>query len=59
MLQLQTWMDLFDVQHAFLQLRGIGLFGTKRAYANLENPTYQEIFLSKITSILTRKQCAR
>jgi hypothetical protein len=45
--------------HVFLQLRGIGLFGTKRAYANLENPTYQEIFLSKITSILTRKQCAR
>jgi hypothetical protein len=37
----------------------MGLFGEKGAYFHLETPKFQEVFLSKTNSVLTRKQCAR
>jgi hypothetical protein len=36
-----------------LQLSWIGLFGTKFAFLHLENPNFQEPFLSKTNSMLT------
>jgi hypothetical protein len=40
-------MILFGEMHVFLQLRLIGLLGTKRAHLHLEKPRVQEEFLSK------------
>jgi hypothetical protein len=47
------------VIRGFLQLGFIGIFGAKRGYLHLENYDLQDVFLSKINSIFTGKQCAR
>jgi hypothetical protein len=52
-------MVFFQAMHVFLQLRWIGLFGTKGAYLQLENYARQEVFLSKPNSGLKAKQWAR
>jgi hypothetical protein len=49
-------MFFFDVLYVFLHICSIGLMGFKRAYQYLKNPKKKEHFLSKINSILTRKQ---
>jgi hypothetical protein len=51
--------QFFQEIHAFLQLSWIDLFGTKWAFQHLQNSDWQEIFLSKRVSILTRKKFAR
>jgi hypothetical protein len=43
----------------FLQQSRICLFGIMWSHLNLENPTLQEVFLSKPYSIVKRKQCAQ
>jgi hypothetical protein len=58
MLLLLTQMVVFGEMHVFLQVRRIGLFGTKRAYHHLEKHMLQEAFLSKTNSNLAGKQCA-
>jgi hypothetical protein len=51
-------MVCFGEIHGLLDLSCIYLFGAKRASAHLESPKWQEVFLSKMNSILTGKQCA-
>jgi hypothetical protein len=51
-------MVVFGEIHVFPPLSWIGLFGAKSAYLHLEAPTFHEVFLSKIHSVITEKQCA-
>lgn len=44
----------FEVISVFLQLSSIDLFETKRAYHHLEQPTWPEVFLSKVTQFSAR-----
>jgi hypothetical protein len=44
-------MVFFWEMHVFLQFSWIGLFGAKWAFLHLENCDWQEVFLSKTTSI--------
>jgi hypothetical protein len=58
MLLLLTQMVVLIELHVFLQLSSIGLFDAKRAYLPIETPKLPEVFLSKLISVLTAKQCA-
>jgi hypothetical protein len=58
MLLLLTQMVVLIELHVFLQLSSIGLFEAKRAYLPIETPKLPEVVLSKLTSVLTAKQCA-
>jgi hypothetical protein len=51
-------MVVFGELHAFPALTWIGLFGAKSAYLHLEAPNFHEVFLSKVNSVITEKQCA-
>jgi hypothetical protein len=60
------WMLLLLTQRGyclemlvFLQLSWIGIFGANTVYLHLETLKFQEVFPSKINSILTGKLCAR
>jgi hypothetical protein len=53
-----TQMVVFGAIHVFLQLTWIGLFGRKRAILHLENYDLQDVFLTKISSVLMGKQCS-
>jgi hypothetical protein len=58
MLLLLTQIVVLIELHVFLQLSSIGLFEAKRAYLSLETPKLNEVFLSKLNSVLKAKQCA-
>jgi hypothetical protein len=49
--------DFFGETHVFLQLSTTAQNGTNTACIHLEKPKKQEVFCSKIHSILTGKQC--
>jgi hypothetical protein len=51
-------MVFFGELHAFLPLTWIGLFWAKSAHLHLESPNFREVFLSKVNSVITEKQCA-
>jgi hypothetical protein len=51
-------MVVFGELHAFPPLTGIGLFGAKTAHLHFESPNFREVFLSKVDSVITEKQCA-
>jgi hypothetical protein len=51
-------MVVFGELHAFPPLTWIGLFGAKRAYLHLESPNFHQVFLSKVNSVITEKQCS-
>jgi hypothetical protein len=55
MLVLLTQIVVLIELHVFLQLSSIGLFEAKRAYLPLEAPKLNELFLSKLNSVLTVK----
>ena len=55
MLLLLTQIVSFGEMQVFLQVRLIGLFGTKRAHLHLEKPRVQEEFFSKTASIFFEK----
>jgi hypothetical protein len=58
MLLLLTQMVIFGEIHVFLQLSCIGLLVAKSAYLYLETPGLQEVFPSKMKSILIGNQGA-
>jgi hypothetical protein len=47
-------MVFFGEIYAFLQVCWIGLFGANIAYTHLENCDLEEVFITKINSILTK-----
>jgi hypothetical protein len=51
-------MVVFGELHAFPPLTGIGLFGAKSAHLHRESPNFRKVFLSKVNSVITEKQCA-
>jgi hypothetical protein len=52
-------MIFFWEMNMFLQLKWLGIFGTKWAFLNLENCDLHDVLLSTTNSIVSGKQCAR